>query len=182
MRAITSLKVLCGAINPTSHAKRRVFDELELLMSRQHGVLSDSAALRRRAFGSARGAFESRLRTARALSHRPFDMSVKTTRVAPYLFPAGAQLGKHNLVLHASARRHSVRSYAGPPSIKTVRRGRVSWVVGGRELVVCPTSFLFWRRVNATPWRSTRLRRIDVLCVFCIGILRTSCFRSHLER
>jgi hypothetical protein len=46
------------------------------------------------------------------------------------------------LVLHASARRHSVQSYAGPLSIKTVLRGRVSWVVGGRELVVCPRSFL----------------------------------------
>lgn len=61
---------------------------------------------------------------------------------APYLFPAGARLGEHNLVLHASARRHSVRSYAGPLSIKTVLRGRVSWIIGGRELVVCPKSFL----------------------------------------
>ncbi len=63
-------------------------------------------------------------------------------RAAPYLFPVGARLGEHNLVLHASARRHSVHEFAGPLSIKTVVRGRVSWVVGGRELVVSPTSFL----------------------------------------
>lgn len=63
-------------------------------------------------------------------------------RAAPYLFPAGARLGEHNLVLHATARQHSVHAYAGPLSIKTVLRGRVSWVVGGRDLVVDPTSFL----------------------------------------
>ena len=60
----------------------------------------------------------------------------------PYLFPVGARLGEHNLVLHATARRHSVSNYAGPLSIKTVLRGRVSWIVGGRELVVDPSSFL----------------------------------------
>ena len=63
-------------------------------------------------------------------------------RYKPFLFPEGARPGEHNLVLHASARRHSVHDYAGPLSIKTVLNGRVSWMLGGRELVVDPTSFL----------------------------------------
>src|SRR4051794_17862921 len=63
-------------------------------------------------------------------------------RAAPYLFPAGVRLGEHNVVLHARAKRHSVNGYAGPLSIKTVMRGRVSWVVGGRQLIVDPSSFL----------------------------------------
>ncbi len=60
----------------------------------------------------------------------------------PYLFPAGAELGKDNAILHASARRHSVVEYSGPLSIKTVLRGQVSWMVGGRPLVVDSASFL----------------------------------------
>lgn len=61
---------------------------------------------------------------------------------APHLFPAGARLGEHNLILHARARRHAVESYSGPSSVKTVLHGRVSWIVRGRQLVVDPSSFL----------------------------------------
>src|SRR5262245_35513676 len=63
-------------------------------------------------------------------------------RARPYLFPQGSQFGVDNLVLHAHGRRHQVTNFAGPLSIKTVVRGAVSWVVGGRELVVDPGSFL----------------------------------------
>ncbi len=97
--------------------------------------------------------------------HR-FDMSVKMKHVAPYLFPAGARLGDHNLVLHASARRHSVRSYAGPLSIKTVLRGRVSWVVGGRELVVCPTSFLVLGAGERYSMEIDEVEPVETCCAF----------------
>jgi AraC family transcriptional regulator len=60
----------------------------------------------------------------------------------PFLFPEGAKLGADNVVLHARARRHRVQNYAGPLSIKTVLTGRVAWVIGGRPLVVDPSSFL----------------------------------------
>lgn len=85
---------------------------------------------------------------------------------ASYLFPAAARLGEHNLVLHASARRHSVRSYAGPLSIKTVLRGRVSWVIGGRELVVCPTSFLVLAADERYSMEIEESSPVETCCVF----------------
>ncbi|MBI4903546.1 MAG: helix-turn-helix transcriptional regulator [Acidobacteria bacterium] len=60
----------------------------------------------------------------------------------PYLFPLGARLGEDNVVLRARSRRHRVDNYAGPLSIKTVLKGEVAWIVGGRRLVVDPSSFL----------------------------------------
>jgi AraC family transcriptional regulator len=87
-------------------------------------------------------------------------------RPTPYLFPAGARLGEHNLVLHASARRHSVLPYAGPLSIKTVLRGRVSWVVGGRELVVCPTSFLLLAAGERYSMEIDALYPVETCCAF----------------
>jgi AraC-like DNA-binding protein len=51
-------------------------------------------------------------------------------------------MGADNLVLHASATRHQVSGFAGPLSIKTVLAGEVSWIVGGRELLVDGSSFL----------------------------------------
>ena len=67
---------------------------------------------------------------------------MRVNRAVPFLFPAGARLGEHNAVLHANAKRHTVEGYAGPASIKTVLRGSVSWLVGGRQLIVDPSSFL----------------------------------------
>ncbi len=87
-------------------------------------------------------------------------------QTAPYLFPAGARFGEHNLVLHASARRHSVRSYAGPLSIKTVLRGRVSWVVGARELVVCPTSFLVLAAGERYSMEIDEAEPVETCCAF----------------
>jgi len=87
-------------------------------------------------------------------------------RVAPHLFPAGAQFWEQNLVLHASARRHSVRSYAGPLSIKTVLRGRVSWVAGGRELVVCPTSFLVLTAGEQYSMEIDEVEPVETCCAF----------------
>jgi len=87
-------------------------------------------------------------------------------RAAPYLFPAGARLGEHNLVLHAFARRHSVQSYAGPLSIKTVLRGRVSWVVGGRELVVSPKSFLVLAAGERYSMEIDEVHPVETCCAF----------------
>jgi AraC-like DNA-binding protein len=61
---------------------------------------------------------------------------------APWLFPGGARLGADNAILHARARQHRVDDYAGPLSIKTVRAGKVAWIVDGKEMVVDPSSFL----------------------------------------
>ena len=38
-----------------------------------------------------------------------------------YLFPDSAQFGVDNLVLHGMARRHTVKDFPGPLSIKSVR-------------------------------------------------------------
>jgi len=58
------------------------------------------------------------------------------------LFPAKAQFGVDNFVLHGVARRHTVKDFSGPLSIKSVIRGTVTWTVDGRGLVVDPESFL----------------------------------------
>ena len=87
-------------------------------------------------------------------------------RAAPHLFPAGARLGEHNLVLHATARRHSVHEYAGPLSIKTVLRGRVSWVVDGRELVVDPTSFLVLAAGEPYSMNIDAPKPVETCCAF----------------
>lgn len=87
-------------------------------------------------------------------------------RATPYLFPTGARLGEHNLVLHATARRHSVQAYAGPLSIKTVLRGRVSWVVGGRELVVDPTSFLVLAAGERYSMEIDAPKPVETCCAF----------------
>ncbi|HTP87741.1 MAG TPA: AraC family transcriptional regulator [Bryobacteraceae bacterium] len=87
-------------------------------------------------------------------------------RAAPHLFPAGARLGEHNLVLHATARRHTVEEYAGPLSIKTVLDGRVSWVVGGRELVVDPNSFLVLGAGERYSMNIDAARPVETCCAF----------------
>jgi AraC family transcriptional regulator len=87
-------------------------------------------------------------------------------RPMPYLFPAGARLEKDNLILHASARRHTVSSYTGPSSIKTVLRGRVSWVVRGREVVVDPSSFLVLAAGEAYSMNIDAPRPVETCCAF----------------
>jgi len=87
-------------------------------------------------------------------------------RGAPYLFPAGARLGEHNLVLHASAKRHSINGYAGPLSIKTVLRGRVSWVVGSREFVVDPSSFLVLATGERYSMNIDAPKPVETCCAF----------------
>jgi AraC family transcriptional regulator len=63
-------------------------------------------------------------------------------RQPQFLFPDGARFGEDNLVLHATGRRHIVNDFAGPLSIKSVIRGRVEWITGGRASVVDQHTFL----------------------------------------
>jgi hypothetical protein len=87
-------------------------------------------------------------------------------RPAPYLFPLGVRLGEHNLVLHASSRTHSLNSYAGPLSIKTVLRGRVTWVIDSRELVVDPSSFLVLAAGERYSMNIDELKPVETCCAF----------------
>lgn len=84
----------------------------------------------------------------------------------PYLFPIGATIGEHNVVLHATAKRHSVTGFAGPASIKTVRRGRVAWLVSGRELVVDPASFLVLAAGEKYSMRIDAAQPVETCCAF----------------
>src|SRR5689334_20496263 len=83
-----------------------------------------------------------------------------------YLFPAGARFSEDNVVLHASARRHQVSNYAGPLSIKTVIRGRVSWVVGGRDLVVDRSSFLVLGAGEPYSMNIDAVAPVETCCAF----------------
>jgi AraC-like DNA-binding protein len=51
-------------------------------------------------------------------------------------------LGRHNLILRASARAHHVKDYPGPLSIKTVVKGQAAWRHDRRSLAVAQDSFL----------------------------------------
>lgn len=85
---------------------------------------------------------------------------------APFLFPAGVRLGVDNVVLQGRATRHKVDAYAGPLSIKTVIRGEVAWTVGGRELVVDPSSFLILSAGETYSMNIAALRPVETCCVF----------------
>ena len=52
------------------------------------------------------------------------------------------ELGSVNSVLRARARRHEVRDFPWPLSIKSVVEGTVRWQTGGREIAVDERSFL----------------------------------------
>jgi AraC family transcriptional regulator len=77
-----------------------------------------------------------------------------------------APLGTHNSILNGRARRHFVRDFPGPLSIKSVTQGRVAWKASGRELVVDPDSFLVLQR--GEPYSMTIDSQVPVstFCVF----------------
>lgn len=87
-------------------------------------------------------------------------------RPPQFLFPAGAVFGRHNLVLHASARRHIVNDFAGPLSIKSVIRGEVGWTVGGRNLIVDSSTFLVLQNGERYSMNIDSLRPVETCCVF----------------
>jgi AraC-like DNA-binding protein len=84
----------------------------------------------------------------------------------PFLFPNGARLGEDNVVLHARARRHRVAEFAGPLSIKTVLQGRVSWIVGGRKLVVDSSSFLVLNAGEIYSMHIDEPEPVETICAF----------------
>ena len=84
----------------------------------------------------------------------------------PYLFPSGARLNSDNVVLSARARRHRVDGYSGPLSIKTVLSGEVAWIVGGRELVVDPSSFLILCAGEKYSMNIEAAKPVETCCVF----------------
>jgi len=83
-----------------------------------------------------------------------------------FLFPTGARFGEDNLILHAQSRRHAVADFAGPLSIKTVTRGLTSWRVGGRELVVDPSSFLVLNDGEKYSMDLDAPRPVETACAF----------------
>jgi AraC-like DNA-binding protein len=84
----------------------------------------------------------------------------------PYLFPNGSQFGQDNLVLHASGRRHVVRDFQGPLSIKSVIRGEVSWIVDGRSLAVDSTTFLVLNDGQPYSMNVDAPRAMETCCAF----------------
>src|SRR5687767_8641696 len=84
----------------------------------------------------------------------------------PYLFPTGSRMGLDNLVLHASGRRHKVRDFPGPLSIKSVMRGQVTWIVDGRDLVVDSDTFLILNDGQRYSMDIEIPRPIETCCAF----------------
>ena len=91
---------------------------------------------------------------------------MKVMPQAPYLFPAGSNLGRDNLVLHARSARHRVENYSGPLSIKTVVSGEVAWIIRRRQLVVDPSSFLIVSAGEKYSMNIDSENPVETCCVF----------------
>src|SRR5437870_5752538 len=87
-------------------------------------------------------------------------------RQPQFLFPAGAQFGGDNLVLHATGRRHVVTDFAGPLSIKSVIRGRVEWIAGGRASLVDPHTFLVLEDGERYSMNLDSVETVETCCAF----------------
>jgi AraC-like DNA-binding protein len=87
-------------------------------------------------------------------------------RQPQYLFPTGAEFGRDNLVLHASARRHTVDNFSGPLSIKSVIHGEVEWVVNGDALNIHSSTFLVLQDGESYSMDIDSLRPVETCCVF----------------
>ncbi|MBV8811080.1 MAG: helix-turn-helix transcriptional regulator [Acidobacteriaceae bacterium] len=59
-----------------------------------------------------------------------------------------------------------MESYTGPASIKTVLYGRVSWIVGGRQLVVDPSSFLVLAAGERYSLNIDEVKPVETCCAF----------------
>lgn len=82
------------------------------------------------------------------------------------MFPEGSAFGRDNLVLHASGRRHFVKDFHGPLSIKSVIRGEVAWKIDGRDLVVDSTSFVVLNDGQAYSMELDTERTMETCCAF----------------
>jgi AraC family transcriptional regulator len=87
-------------------------------------------------------------------------------RPPQYLFPDKAQFGLDNLVLHATARRHVVKDFTGPLSIKSVVKGEVAWTVDRRHLVVDRESFLVLNDGQEYSMDIDAPRPVETCCAF----------------
>jgi AraC family transcriptional regulator len=92
--------------------------------------------------------------------------SVSMPNPQPYLFPENSQFGRDNLVLHATARRHAVRDFHGPLSIKSVVRGEVSWFVNDRALLVDANSFLILNDGQIYSMDIDAAQPVETYCAF----------------
>jgi AraC-like DNA-binding protein len=75
-------------------------------------------------------------------------------------------MGRDNLVLHASAKRHSVKDFPGPLSIKSVLHGEVTWIVEGRKLVIDSNTFLILNDGQTYSMELDAPRPIETCCAF----------------
>ena len=82
------------------------------------------------------------------------------------LLPQTQQFGSTNVILAARGRRHSVRDFPGPLSIKTVIDGRVAWKVEHRELCVDDSSFLVLNDGEPYSMEIDEHRPVTTCCVF----------------
>ena len=80
--------------------------------------------------------------------------------------PEASRLGLSNVVLTARGRRHSVRDFPGPLSIKTVVEGRVAWKTEGRELWVEDSSFLILNDAEPYSMEIDEYQPVTTCCVF----------------
>ena len=77
-----------------------------------------------------------------------------------------APLGVRNAVLWARGRRHFIKDFPGPLSIKSVAAGTVAWKTGGRELVVERDSFLVLNHGEPYSMHIDSRQPVTTLCVF----------------
>jgi AraC-like DNA-binding protein len=91
-------------------------------------------------YGQGPGLVLSNLAFFRECGKLPKGMPAEFLRADPSDGPP--VLGRHNLVLRASARAHHVNDYPGPLSIKTVVKGQAAWRHDRRSLAVAQDSFL----------------------------------------
>lgn len=80
--------------------------------------------------------------------------------------PPAAPLGSENCVLAAKSRRHSVREFPGPLSIKTVTSGRVAWRMGRRDVWVDESTFLILNDGEPYSMEIDAADPVTTCCVF----------------
>src|SRR5262245_12348868 len=97
---------------------------------------------------------------------RGFQHRDTETQQPQFLFPTGSRFGHDNLVLHATGRRHVVKDFAGPLSIKTVVRGEIQWDVGGRSLLVDANTFLVLGDGERYSMNIDSAKPVESCCVF----------------
>jgi AraC-like DNA-binding protein len=82
------------------------------------------------------------------------------------IVPNIADLGSRNLLLTARGKRHSVRDFPGPLSIKTVLDGAVRWRTDGRDIHVDDTAFLVLNDGEPYSMEIDAREPVTTCCVF----------------